>query len=181
MGPVLPARLQLRDGRSVWVREIEPEDKDGLQAAVGNMSVQSRYMRFMATVKAISEPMLEKATHPVPDREFALVAVNDEGGAESIVAGARYASDAGSDTCEFAIMVVDDWQGQGLAPRLMETLMEAAEAHGFHVMEGSVLTANASMRGLARRLGFEDKADPRDATVRVVSRVLGSGRATAGG
>ncbi|MEJ8857298.1 GNAT family N-acetyltransferase [Variovorax robiniae] len=180
MGPVLPARLKLRDGREVWVREIQPDDKDGLQAAVGHMSVQSRYMRFMATVRAISEPMLEKATHPVADREFALVAVGDEGGVESIVAGARYASDAGSDTCEFAIMIVDDWQGQGLAPRLMQILMEAAEAHGFRYMEGSVLTQNTAMRGLARRLGFDDKADPRDATVRVVKRALGNVGAAAG-
>jgi RimJ/RimL family protein N-acetyltransferase len=137
-------------------------------------------MRFMATVRALSEPMLEKATHPVPDREFALVAVDDSGGAEDIVGGARYASDAGSDTCEFAIAIVDGWQGQGLAPRLMETLIEAAAAHGFRFMEGSVLTANTAMRGLAKRLGFDDKADPRDPTVRVVRRKLGNGHAEAG-
>ncbi|MEJ8852439.1 hypothetical protein [Variovorax rhizosphaerae] len=81
--------MQLRDGRSVWVREIQPDDKDGLQAAVGHLSVQSRYMRFMATVKALSEPMLEKATHPLQDREFALLAVNDDVGAECIGAGAQ--------------------------------------------------------------------------------------------
>jgi len=180
MGPVLPAELQLRDGRSVSVREIQATDKAGLVAAVDHTSVESRYMRFMAAVRGVSEPMLERATHPVPDREFALVAVSDDGGVESIVGGARYASEAGSDTCEFAIMIVDDWQGQGLAPRLMGMLMEAAEAHGFRVMEGSVLTANAAMRGLARRLGFEDKADPRNATVRVVKRTLGSGSAATG-
>lgn len=179
--PVLPVTVPLRDGRQVTLREILPEDKEGLQAAVGNMSTDSRYTRFMGTIRDLPDNMLEAATHPVPDREFALVAVGAQGPGESIIGGARYASDAGSDTCEFAIAIVDGWQGQGLAPRLMETLVAAAEAHGFRCMEGYVLSTNAPMRGLAKRLGFRDSPCPGDATVRVVKRALGSDRDTAPG
>ena len=177
--PVLPVTVPLRDGRRASLREILPEDKERLQAAVGHMSTDSRYTRFMGTVRDLPDHMLEAATHPVPGREFALVAVAAEGPAESIVGGARYASEAGSDTCEFAIAIVDGWQGLGLAPRLMETLVAAAEAHGFRCMEGYVLSTNAPMRGLAKRLGFQESPCPGDATVRVVRRVLGSGHETA--
>ncbi len=109
----------LLDGRRVKLREIAPEDKDALQAAVGNLSAQSRYTRFMATVRDLSEPLLEAATHPVPDREFALVAVADGDAGERIVGGARYDSAAGDVSCEFAIALVDAWQGRGpgAAPR----------------------------------------------------------------
>lgn len=174
--PVLPATVLLRDGRRVTVREILPGDKKGLQAAFERMSPDSRYTRFMATMREIPDTMLEAATHPLPDREFALVAVAGEGPGESIIGGARYASDRGSDHCEFAIAIVDGWQGQGLAPRLMETLVAAAEAHGFRSMEGYVLSTNAPMRGLAKRLGFHESQCPDDATVRVVRRALGPGR-----
>ena len=156
------------------MREILPEDKEPLQAAVGNMSADSRYTRFMGTMREIPDKMLEAATHPVPDRECALVAVSVEGADESIVGGARYASNVGSDTCEFAIAIVDGWQGLGLAPQLMNTLMSLAESHGFRYMEGFVLSTNASMRGLAKRLGFQDAPFPGDATVRLVKRTLGS-------
>lgn len=173
-GPSLPATVTLRDGRRVTVREILPEDKEPLQAAVGNMSVDSRYTRFMGTMREIPDKMLEAATHPVADRECALVAVSGEGAGEAIVGGARYASNVGSDTCEFAIAIVDGWQGQGLAPQLMRTLMAHAGSHGFLYMEGCVLSTNASMRGLAKRLGFQDSQFPGDATVRLVKRSLGS-------
>ncbi len=173
-GPSLPATLTLRDGRRVTVREILPEDKDPLQAAVGNMSADSRYTRFMGTMREIPDKMLEAATHPVPDRDCALVAVSGEGANEAIIGGARYASNAGSDTCEFAIAIVDGWQGLGLASQLMNTLMAHAESHGFRYMEGCVLSTNAPMRGLAKRLGFQDGQFPGDATVRLVKRTLGS-------
>ncbi|MDM0110868.1 GNAT family protein [Variovorax sp. J22R133] len=178
--PALPAAVSLRDGRQVTVREILPQDKDALQAAVSGMSTQARYTRFMASIREIPDKALEAATHPVPDKEFALVAVSAEGTpGEVIIGGARYASEAGSDTCEFAITIVDGWQGQGLAPRLMEMLMTAAQAHGFRVMEGCVLTSNAAMRGLAKRLGFEDTRFPGDATTRLVRRNLVEGHAPA--
>jgi len=177
-GPSLPAVVTLRDGRCVTVREILPEDKEPLQAAVGNMSVDSRYTRFMGTMREVPDKMLEAATHPVADRECALVAVSGagegEGADEVIIGGARYASNAGSDTCEFAIAIVDGWQGLGLAPQLMKTLMAHAESHGFLYMEGCVLSTNASMRRLAKRLGFQDSQFPGDATVRLVKRTLGS-------
>jgi RimJ/RimL family protein N-acetyltransferase len=173
-GPSLPATLTLRDGRRVTVREILPEDKEPLQAAVGNMSADSRYTRFMGTMREIPDKMLEAATRPVPDRECALVAVSGEGADEVIIGGTRYASNAGSDTCEFAIAIVDGWQGLGLAPQLMKMLMAHAESHGFRYMEGCVLSTNASMRGLAKRLGFQDSQFPGDATVRLVKRTLGS-------
>ena len=173
-GPALPATVVLRDGRSVTVREILPDDKEALRAAVNSMSADSRYSRFMTSMRELPEKMLEAATHPVPDKEFALVVLHGDDADAAIVGGARYASEAGSDSCEFAIMVVDEWQHLGLAPRLMETLIAAAEAHGFRWIEGYVLSTNAAMRGLAKRLGFQESPFPGDATVRVVKRSLGA-------
>src|SRR5262245_21999253 len=99
--------VQLRDGRSVTVRPITPEDKDGLNDAVMSLSDESRYTRFMAATRQWSAQVLEAATHPKPRQECALVAVSGDPVDGVIVGGARYASLPDSHTCEFAVTVND--------------------------------------------------------------------------
>lgn len=166
-----PLDLQLRDGRRVTLRAITPQDKDALQAAWQGLSAESRYSRVMAPLRELSPKMLDKATSP-PERELGLVAVVGAGAQEAIVGAGRYVAVAGSQDCEFAVTVADDWQRAGLARRLMEVLMTTAKARGFTVMEGYVLTSNAGMRALAARLGFSDEPMPGDPTVRIVRRDL---------
>ena len=81
---------------------------------------------------------------------------------------------AGSTDCEFAVTVVDEWHGLGLARQLLEALMQAARARGFERMEGYILATNARMLGLAKRLGFAEVESPEGPTVRMVRRDLGT-------
>jgi RimJ/RimL family protein N-acetyltransferase len=177
----LPMLAKLRDGREVMLREIQAQDKEEMLAAFHRLSADSRYTRFMMAMREPSPAMLEAATHPLRDREFALVAVSGEGGADNIVGGARYVYAPGSDTCEFAVTVADDWHGLGLASRLLRTLIASATARGLHCMEGYVLAVNTPMRRLARRLGFVDRQCDEDATLRVMSLGLAGGKSTACG
>jgi GNAT superfamily N-acetyltransferase len=167
--------VPLRDGRQVRVREVQAQDKDAMRAAFEHLSAQARYTRFMAPLRELSEATLDAATHPVPGREFALVAVDAAGGAATIVAGARYVGAGASATCEFALTVADDWSNQGLAGRLLPLLIEHATAHGLHCMEGYVLASNTPMRRLARRLGFADAPCPDDPGLRIVRLDLAAG------
>jgi RimJ/RimL family protein N-acetyltransferase len=172
----LPILAKLRDGREVVLREIQAQDEEELLAAFHRLSADSRYTRFMMAIREPTPAMLEAATHPVPDRDFALVAVSPDGGADNIVAGARYVHAPEGDTCEFAVTVADDWHGLGLASRLLEILIAHATARGLQCMEGYVLAINTPMRRLARRLGFVDRQCPDDATLRVMSlRLTGGG------
>lgn len=164
--------VTLRNGRNVTVRPIRPEDKEEFEAAFERLCAEARYTRFFTAVRTLSEKILDSATHPAPDREVALVALSDEGSRKIIIGGARYVSAPGSDSCEFAVTVADDWHGQGLARCLMETLIKTARARGLQRMEGFVLSANSSMRRLASRLGFADAQCPEDRTLRVVTLEL---------
>lgn len=168
----VPFNVPLRDGRQVLVREITEDDKVGLLAAFNRLSADARYARFMAAMQQLPEAMLEHATHPSVEREFALVALATEGKASSIVGGARYAAAPGSNTCEFAVTVADDWHRLGLASRLLGTLIDIARSRGYRCMEGYVLSSNTGMRRLARQFGFADVACPDDATLRVVTLAL---------
>jgi RimJ/RimL family protein N-acetyltransferase len=168
-GLTLPLTATLRDGREVIVREIGAGDEQEIVEAFARLSAESRYTRFMIPLRELSPRMLAAATHPVPGRDIALVAVSGEGDDEDIVAGARYVGAPGSDTCEFAVTVADDWHGLGIAGRLLEILIAHARERGLRCMEGSILASNTPMRRLAKRLGFSDRQCPDDATVRLVS------------
>lgn len=168
----IPVDLQLRDGRRVTLRSVRPQDKDALQAVIRELSVGSRYARFMSALRELSPQVLERAVNPDQDRELQLVAVCGEGAQEKIVGGARYASGPGSGDCEFAVTLADEWQGLGLARRLLESLMHAARVRGMQRMEGYILASNSRMLGLAKRLGFAEVASPEGPTVRLVRRDL---------
>lgn len=174
-GTTLPMMAQLRDGRQVMLRRLEAHDKEALRAAFQRLSADSRYTRFFTSMRELPEAMLEAATHPVPGREFALVAVSGEGGAERIVGSARYVGAPGSTTCEFAVTVADDWHALGLARRLLATMIETATAQGFRCMEGYVFAVNTPMRRLAKALGFVDTPCHDDATLREVRLSLAGG------
>lgn len=149
-----PVQACLRDGRSVTLRPVRPTDREALQAAVRRLSPEARYARFMSPIRELGPDLLDRAINPNQGCELQLVAAVGDAPAQTIVGGARYSAAPGSHVCEFAVAVVDDWQGIGLARRLLETLMHAARERGFDTMEGHVLASNARMLGLARQLGF---------------------------
>lgn len=166
---VEPVEVALRGGRRVTVRAIREDDAAELQEAIRSLSDESRYTRFFSPLRELPASLLETATHPDPGSELQLVATVDRDGHERIVGGARYAALPTRGDCEFAVAIVDEWQGFGLARRMLEMLMRHARANGFQRMEGYVLAKNASMLGLARRLGFTETASSEGPTVRTVS------------
>ena len=167
-----PVIVKLRRGRQVLVRAIRADDSERLQTAIRALSDESRYFRFMAALKELPPGLVDLAIRPPDGRQLQLVAVTGEGSAETIVAGARYSSEAGSSDCEFAVAVTDEWHGLGLARRLLELLIADARARGFARMEGYILASNTRMLGLARHLGFVVGPSPEDPSLRRVRREL---------
>ena len=141
-----------------------------LQDAIRALSVESRYSRFFSPLRQLPPELLERATHPEPGRELQLVAVAGE---NQIVGGARYVALEAVGDCEFAVAIVDEWHGLGLARRLLEMLIDRARASGFQRMEGHVLATNVPMLSLAQRLGFTESASAEGPIVRLVRRPLG--------
>ena len=156
------------------LRVIRTEDADKLQTAIRSLSAESRYSRFFSAVRELSPQWLARATHPDAKAELQLVAVTGAGLEENIIGGARYAATGMEGDCEFAVAVVDEWHGRGLARLLLETLMRAAHGRGFAHMEGYILATNARMLGLANRLGFRKVESPEGPTVCLVRCDLGT-------
>jgi acetyltransferase len=149
------------DGTAVTIRPIRPEDARMEYEFVRELSPQTRYLRFMGSVKALTPAMLARFTQVDYDREMALVAIAGDGQRETQVGVARYVINPDWTSCEFAIVVAESWQGRGLARHLMEKLVALAREHGLASMDGLVLAANTRMLQFAQSLGFmiADSAD----------------------
>jgi acetyltransferase len=140
---------------------------------VNSLSAEAKYLRFMSTLKQLTPAMLARFTQVDYDREMALVAVAQNGAREVQIAVARYVINPDWESCEFAIVVSQDWQGHGLGRHLMLSLIDIAKARGLKVMLGQILAANVRMLGLAKALGFViDEGDIEDRSVKHVRLVL---------
>jgi acetyltransferase len=168
----LVSRWQLADGTDITIRPIRPEDAELVQAFVRGLSEESRYFRFMSSMQELTETMLVRFTQIDYSREMALIAVTLVRDRETELGVARYAINPDGDSCEFALVVADNFQGRGLGQKLMVMLMEAARSNGLSMIEGEVLGNNHNMLKLMMRLGFEVRSSEDDPSVMKVSRAL---------
>lgn len=168
----LEHQWQTAEGQDITIRPIRPEDAELEQAFVRNLSPKAKHFRFMQGVRELTPDMLVRFTQLDYDRELALIAVVREGGEEREIAVARYAINPDGETCEFAVVVADDWQGRGVGSELMRQLMNAAKKKGIKRIQGQVLKDNTEMLGLMEFLGFEAEPNPEDPSIVDVERVL---------
>ena len=145
----------LSDGTAITLRPIRPEDAEMEQEFVKRLSADSRYFRFMGSMRELTPAMLLRFTQIDYDREMAFVAVRESGGRELEIAVARYATNPDGETCEFAMVVADDWQRRGLGWRMMKLLIKVARERGLQAMIGHVLPNNTAMLALCAQLGVE--------------------------
>jgi acetyltransferase len=163
------------EGPQVTLRPIRPEDAEMEQAFVRSLSAESRYFRFMDTLRELTPLMLVRFTQIDYDREMAFVATVPQGGAESEIGVARYVANPDGESCEFALVVADGWQRKGLGRRMMEQLIDAARARDLRVMLGHVLAENRAMLSLCRNLGFVITDSPEGASVKRAALDLAAG------
>jgi acetyltransferase len=157
-----PGRLvRLRDGRAVVVRSAKRADGEAVQQFVRELSLLARRRRFFGALSELSPVQLDRLTGAQNPRDLSLVALSAHAGEPRIVAMAQYATDDPV-AAEFAVVVADAWQRQGLGARLLELLLGRAAEAGVQVMNGFVLPENGPMLALAARLGFAltDDRDP---------------------
>ncbi len=150
----LVTQYQAKDGQTVVIRPISPEDAELEQEFVKNLSAETKYFRFMNTLRELSQSQLVRLTQIDYDREMAFVAVTEIEGRSVEVGVARYAMNPDGESCEFAVVVADDWQGKGLARRLMGVIIDTARSRGIKFMNGDFLAENRRMIKFVSGLGF---------------------------
>jgi RimJ/RimL family protein N-acetyltransferase len=157
----------LSDGRVVVIRPIRPDDVQRLRAAHGRLSPLTRYRRFLAAKPDLSAADATYLAHIDGVNHYALVATSAEplepadgadatdgagDGEARIIAVARFVrTPKDATTAEFAIVVGDDWQGEGIGGELMGRLVDAAVTRGVSRFEATMLADNVAIQRLAER------------------------------
>ena len=138
---------------------------------VANLSPSSRYFRFMMGMRELSGDAVLHFTKPRPGKEAVLVAT--PGTNLGVITGvAQFVIDADGENCEFALVVDDSWQRQGLGAMLLSELATLAARHGVSHIHADVLTDNHAMRRLAEKAGCEVRHDAHSPLVLQISRRL---------
>lgn len=148
-------RVQLDDGRVLWLRPIAPADAEPIRQVFPLLSPEEVRLRFLHPIKEMSLQMAHRLTHIDPLRQFALVLAEPLPPGEALVgAVARLAIDADTRHAEFAILVSRFLAGRGLGRLLMKRLVVWARQHALDSIYGDVLGENLPMLSLADTLGF---------------------------
>jgi acetyltransferase len=149
--------LSIRDGLSVRIRPIRPEDEPLMVHFHQKLSEQTVYLRYLENLKLdqrIAHERLARICFIDYDREMVLVAVCASGRAEEIVGVARLSKFHGRNEAELAVLVRDDFQKRGLGTGLVERLLDVARQERISRVVAYMLPNNAGMQHLAARTSF---------------------------
>jgi RimJ/RimL family protein N-acetyltransferase len=146
----------LKDGTKARIRSIRPEDAPRLLEAFGELDSDSIYRRFFSPKKELSAADLKQLTQVDFGRVVALVATTEVDGAETLMAGGRYAVEAGDSPqgAELAFLTAATYRGRGIAGLLLRHLALLAQEAGLSRLEADVLADNQSMLNVFRRSGL---------------------------
>lgn len=168
----LVQKTLLSDGTPLVIRPIRPEDAQSEQNFVRGLSSESKKFRFMHALSELSPQSLVRFTQIDYSHEMAYVAITEEKDSLVQQGVARYVINPDETTCEFAIVVSDKRQHQGIGTRLMMALMDSARDHGLTMITGSVLAENQNMLRLMGELGFKKQRSKDELDLFLVERRL---------
>jgi len=144
------ADVVLRDGRTVRVRPLRPEDHDLLLELLRGLSAESRYFRFFGGGANIERAAADWARVDYHER-FGLIAL--AGTSQQVIGHALYVVTTPGQA-EVAFEVADEYQGLGLGSILLGELAEYAASAGVRAFEASVLPDNRRMIEVFTDSGF---------------------------
>jgi acetyltransferase len=149
-----------KSGIELNIRPIRPEDEPLMIDFHEGLSEQSVYLRYFHALnldQRVAHERLTRICFIDYDREMVLVAVQREP-ERRIVGVGRLSKIYGSDAAEFAILISDDFQGQGLGTELLKRLVKIGREEGdIGRITAYMLNENIGMRRVSEKLGFSLK------------------------
>ncbi len=148
----------LRDGGSVIVRAVRPDDRPRLRELFAHMGPNAIRHRFFGAKREVTEAEIDRVLTADPERPAALVATVCEADTEHIVGlGEIYpleAREADRTRAEVAFAVADEHQGRGIGTLLLEHLAATARGRGISELDAVALADNRQMLEVFSASGF---------------------------
>ncbi|MCS6848593.1 MAG: bifunctional acetate--CoA ligase family protein/GNAT family N-acetyltransferase [Anaerolineae bacterium] len=154
----------LNDGTPVTIRPIRPEDEPLLVEFHRTLSEQTVYQRYFHPIplsERIAHERLTRIAFVSYEREMALVAeMRDAVLKPHIIGVGRLIKLRGGKEAEFAILISDEYQHQGLGRELLRRLVEIGRQEGVKRIVADILPDNVGMIRVSEQVGFTCKYQP---------------------
>lgn len=156
-GSFTPETVSLRDGASVRLRFLRPDDTERLKAFFYRLSPQSIFYRMLEYRTTISDEEARWLCDVDGQNRVAMAATLGDGTEEVIIAVARYGIDPKGtpDMAEAAVVVEDVYQKRGLGKILVSRLVEYARTHGVQRFVATIHVNNDAILRFINYSGFK--------------------------
>ncbi|MCS6903026.1 MAG: GNAT family N-acetyltransferase [Candidatus Bipolaricaulota bacterium] len=145
-----------KSGLEILLRPVKISDEPLLKDFFYALSDTSLYRRFISMRKDMPHERLQEFV--VIDYTQAMVilaTISREEQIEEVVGVGQYSIDERTHTAEVALVVRDDYQGQGIGAELLSYLKYLAKRQGLHGFTAEVLQENLPMLHLFEKMGFD--------------------------
>jgi GNAT superfamily N-acetyltransferase len=151
-----PLVIMTRRSVAVTIRRIAPSDAAALHMFVGQLSEMTLSLRYMTTrpltAAAVEQEASRMARGHTADH-MTLIAIDHAAG--DIIAVAELVRDVHQPTTgEFALVVRDDAQNDGLGSVLLQRLVQMSPLLGLARLRANLLADNWAMRALISKFGL---------------------------
>jgi acetyltransferase len=151
------SHFQLKNQTDVTIRPIRPEDEPAVIKFHETLSQESVYFRYFHMIKLAQLNTHERLTRMCfidYDREMAVVVMNQ---AQDIIGIGRLSKLHGINEAEFALMIADSYQCQGIGTKVLETMVTIARNEKIERITAEVLRDNGAMQRVFQKNGFTIK------------------------
>jgi acetyltransferase len=145
---------KLKDGTSVALRPIKPEDETLFYELFKSLSEETMRFRFFQIIKDLPHETLTRYCNLDYDREIAIVAEAQKDKRRIIGVG-RLILEPGRKNGEFAVVVGDEWQGLGLGSKLIDSIIQIGRDMNLTSIFGYVISMNVKMLHICTAKGFK--------------------------
>ena len=146
--------VNLDNGTHICLRRIRHSDRKHIEKGISQLSDQSRYLRFFSGSKTLPRSVIEKlaSVDGIHHLAWGVVIMSDKEH-PAVAAAHVFRESKTDDDGEFAITVLDEHHGQGVARILMMTVFIDAYCEGLRHLRVDILRSNKKAYGLMRAIG----------------------------
>ena len=145
---------KLRDGRTVLMRPIKPEDEPLWLEMFQNFSEESIRFRFFQIIKDTPHEVRVRYCNIDYDREIAIVAELNEQGRRRILGVVRVSLEPDLKKGEIAFIIADQWQGLGLGTKMIDHVIDICKDMKVETVYAIMLPDNVRAINMTKKMGF---------------------------
>lgn len=159
----------MKNKKTALIRPIRPEDEPLESEMFKTFSEETERQRFFHPIKEIDHNLFIRYTQIDYDREIALIAEITENKKKKMAGVVRLIADPYAESAEFAVVVADPWQNQGLGNKFTDYILEVARKRGIKTVYAKFLKDNKKMNEIFVKRGFkiEDREDVKYAELKL--------------